>query len=346
MQVALGIATSHEYRIDQVEGLYQTFLHRVAEAEGLSGATRFLESGGKTEDLKALILASPEYFQKAGNSNPGFLERLYRDTLGRSPDAVGAAGFGRVLAEGDFLGQQQASRLSVAGTVVHSVEAHTGLVQGYYQQFLHRAAEPAGLVGWVTQLELGEPDEAVLSGIVGSQEYFQRLPPPPPPPGAPPNAVIAWNQILLQAIQRDSSTPPVASRAMAMVQGAVLDAVNAIQGSPGRFVHLTARPGTSGDAAVAAAAHQVLGYLYPAQQATLDAALATSLKQIPDGQSKTDGISLGQAAGDAMIALRAHDGFDKYVNYSPGSKPGDWQPTAPMYDNALLPQWAVLQPSP
>src|SRR5262249_11259687 len=65
---------------------------------------------------------------------------------------------------------------------------------------------------------------------------------------------------------------------------------------------------------------------------------------VADGQAKTDGIALGQAAGDALIALRAHDGFDTFVDYSPGNLPGDWQPTPPMYAEALLPQWATLQP--
>jgi hypothetical protein len=158
------------------------------------------------------------------------------------------------------------------------------------------------------------------------------------------NAVLTWNHVLLEAVRLDNSPPPVASRALAMVQGAVLDAVNALDGTPARFVTLTAPAGTSVDAAVAAAAHRVLSYLYPAQQASFDQSLATSLGPVADGPSKTDGIALGQAAGDALIALRAHDGFDQFVDYAPGSGPGVWQPTPPMYAEALLPQWATLQP--
>jgi hypothetical protein len=159
-----------------------------------------------------------------------------------------------------------------------------------------------------------------------------------------PNAVLVWNQNLLQAIQLDDSAPPVASRAMAMVQGAVLDAVNAIDGTPARFVHLAPAPDASPNAAVAGAAYRVLSYLYPAQQASLDQELTSALQNVPDGQARTDGLALGKAAGDGMIALRANDGSTNYVDYTPGSGPGVWQPTPPAYDNALLPQWATLQP--
>jgi hypothetical protein len=158
------------------------------------------------------------------------------------------------------------------------------------------------------------------------------------------NAVLVWNQALLNAIQADASDPLIASRAMAMVQAAVFDAVSAIEGTPGYGVQLTAPAGASANAAVASAAHTVLSYLYPAQQAAFDAQLASSLGQVPDGQSKTDGVALGQSAGNAIIALRANDGWNTFVDYVPGSGPGVWVPTAPMYMEALDPQWATVQP--
>src|SRR5262249_51584350 len=75
-----------------------------------------------------------------------------------------------------------------------------------------------------------------------------------------------------------------------------------------------------------------------------DALLATQLGQLPDGQSKTDGLTVGQAAGDAIIALRANDGALNFVDFTPGSAPGDWQPTPPAFAEALDPQWATRTP--
>src|SRR5207248_1416079 len=131
----------------------------------------------------------------------------------------------------------------------------------------------------------------------------------------------------------DASAPPVASRAMAMVQAAVLDAVNAIDGTPGYYVRLTAPAGSSADAAVASAAYHVLSYVYPGQQASLDTAFSDAMASIPDNLSRTNGLSVGQSAADAVIALRANDGSTDYVDYQPGAGPDAWQPTGPVFDN-------------
>jgi hypothetical protein len=158
------------------------------------------------------------------------------------------------------------------------------------------------------------------------------------------DVVLEWNQIALEAIRLDASKPPVASRGMAMVSLAMYDAINAIEGMPGYYVGLSAQPGTSPEAAAAAAAHRVLSYLYPGQQTLFDTQLAASLASIPDGAAKTNGIALGQSIADAIIAIRATDGWNDFIDYVPGNQPGKWQPTAPMFDVALLPQWADLTP--
>lgn len=158
------------------------------------------------------------------------------------------------------------------------------------------------------------------------------------------DVVLTWNQVLLEAIRLDATPPPMASRGMAMVSLAMYDTINAIEGTPGYYVSLSAQPGSSADAAVASAAHRVLSYLYPGQQAFFDTQLAASLALVPNGVGKTDGIALGQNIAGAIIAIRATDGWNDFIDYVPGNQPGDWQPTAPMFDVALLPQWADLTP--
>ena len=132
---------------------------------------------------------------------------------------------------------------------------------------------------------------------------------------------------------------------MAMVSSAMFDAVSAIEGTPGYSVRLTPPNGASTEAAAAGAAYRVLSYLYPAQQPIFDSTLAASLAQIDPGQSpRDDGETFGRSVGDAVVALRANDGSRDYVDYTPGSGPGVWQTTPPMYDEALLPQWATVTP--
>ncbi|MBM4005276.1 MAG: phosphatase PAP2 family protein, partial [Planctomycetes bacterium] len=156
--------------------------------------------------------------------------------------------------------------------------------------------------------------------------------------------VLVWNQILLEAIRLDATPPPIASRGMAMVQAAVVDVINSIEQKPSLYVALPAAAGASAEAGVIAAAHRVVSYLFPAQTAEFDARRTSSLLTIADGAAKTDGIALGEAIADAMIALRSGDGWDAFVPYLPGSEPGDWLPTAPMFAPALLPQWGDVQP--
>lgn len=165
-----------------------------------------------------------------------------------------------------------------------------------------------------------------------------------PPTGGQTDPVITWNQNALAAIRQDASDPNMASRALAMVQSAVYDAVNAAEQKPEHFVTIAAATDSSVQAAVNQAAHDVLAYLYPAQQATLDAELTSSLADVRDGQSKTDGITAGQQVAAAIIAMRAGDGWNNYVDYAPGSGPGVWVPTSPSYAQALEPQWATLTP--
>ncbi|MCK1485082.1 phosphatase PAP2 family protein [Bradyrhizobium sp. 193] len=158
------------------------------------------------------------------------------------------------------------------------------------------------------------------------------------------NAALAWNQITLDTIRADGATPIVASRTLAMESIAVLDVLAAIDGTPAIMVGLTAPANLSVDAAVAAAAHRALAYLYPGQAAALDQKLAADLADIPEGTDKAAGLSFGRAVADAVIALRDHDGWDAFVTYNTEGAPGQWVPTAPMFDVALGPQWGSLTP--
>ena len=66
-----------------------------------------------------------------------------------------------------------------------------------------------------------------------------------------------------------------------------------------------------------------------------------SLAAIPDGPAKDAGIAVGEAAASRHAPARANDGWDAVVPYTPGSDPGDWQPTPPAFAAALLPGWGL-----
>src|SRR5262245_48959722 len=142
--------------------------------------------------------------------------------------------------------------------------------------------------------------------------------------------VLRWNEVMLAAVRVAGQSPPVASRTGAIVQAAVYEAVNAIdQTHTPYLVNIPAPPWVSQEAAAAQASHDALVGLYPAQPPALDLQLRASLQGIADGAAKTWGISVGHAAAQIMLAVRAHDGADRVVPYTPGTEPGDWQPTPP-----------------
>ena len=158
--------------------------------------------------------------------------------------------------------------------------------------------------------------------------------------------VLTWNLNAVNALSNAATatppgaayTPPVASIRLAMTQGAVYDAVNAIDGGHEPYLAgLPAAPHTASKAAAAAtAAHHVLvGLTAPALaqpvKDSLDLLYATSLAAITDNQAKTDGISIGAAAAAAMLADRAGDGQFATFSFTPGTHVGEWRPELPAF---------------
>jgi hypothetical protein len=159
------------------------------------------------------------------------------------------------------------------------------------------------------------------------------------------DTVLQWNQVAVEATRVAKLSPPVQTRALAMVQGAVYDAVNGIEGDYKPYlVDRHAPSWASEEAAAAAAAHDVLVSLMPAQQTTLDAALNSSLAAVPDGKAEDAGVAYGKLVAERMLAERANDGSTDSVTYVPGTGPDDWQPTPPGFAAPLTPQWATLEP--
>src|SRR5215207_7263911 len=156
------------------------------------------------------------------------------------------------------------------------------------------------------------------------------------PAAAHADAVTQWNLNASNAIFTVAAQPPQLSVPhMAMVHGAVYDAVNAIDGGHEGYL-LTSRlasPFDSKEAAAAAAAHRVLLNIVPGQQAVLDAQYAASLAPVPDGSQKTRGIAVGEAAAAAMIAARTDDGRFGSFRFLIGTVPGAWRPVLPAFGN-------------
>jgi hypothetical protein len=144
------------------------------------------------------------------------------------------------------------------------------------------------------------------------------------------DVVLEWNEIAVKTmLTPPAATPFGQARFAAIVQLAVFEAVNAITRHYQPYLGtVTAPAGASADAAAVAAAHKVLRNYFSGSATALDAARATSLGAIPNGQAKTDGIATGEAAAAAMIARRLGDGSTPLTFKTPGPvAPGEWQTT-------------------
>jgi hypothetical protein len=138
------------------------------------------------------------------------------------------------------------------------------------------------------------------------------------------DVVLTWNEILVGTLA--GQNPLVSARVAAITHTAMFEAANAVTGEYKAYLGtITAPPGASPEAAVVAAGHSVLVHFFPAAASALDAFRNQSLAEIPDGQSKTDGLDFGLTAAGAMIALRATDGAAPPQFFMPtSSNPGDW----------------------
>jgi hypothetical protein len=161
------------------------------------------------------------------------------------------------------------------------------------------------------------------------------------------DAVTDWNGIASTAIVTNAGQPPpVSALSFAMVQGAVYDAVNAIdRGYQPYLVQPDANPTDSKEAAAATAAFCVLvGFpdfpgLFPAQLPTLQPQYDAYIANLPDNPpgSRAAGVTIGETTARAMLEARLNDGrFGPPTQLYPPA-PGIWRPTPPNFANDPAP---------
>lgn len=172
------------------------------------------------------------------------------------------------------------------------------------------------------------------------------------------DAVTDWNATA-GAVAPRFGGPQQQSRAMAIVQISVHDALNSIDPRYHSYAIVSpASAGASPDAAVAAAARgTLLGLLDKVADsplkteaiATVNNAYSAAIAAIPDGSAKNQGIATGMGAAGAILALRESDGSaTPHLPYTLAPAPGVYQPTPnPEFPAAITPSfagWALVTP--
>jgi N-acetylmuramoyl-L-alanine amidase/Domain of unknown function (DUF4214) len=166
--VANAITSSAEYRSKLITGSYGHYLGRTPDPGGLASWLAAMGRGMTIAQMESGFIASPEYYAKAGSTYAGWVTKLYADVLGRTAAPSEVAGWTATLGRGTPRGQ-------VAMGFLLSTEHLTTVVNGYYQHLLARGIDPSGQRTWVGILQAGGRDEAIIGGIIASNEYYARV---------------------------------------------------------------------------------------------------------------------------------------------------------------------------
>jgi hypothetical protein len=144
--------------------------------------------------------------------------------------------------------------------------------------------------------------------------------------------ILDWNKNTLATAATAKIAPAVTNLYMAMVHGAMYDAVVSIAGGYTPYLGaVDADAGASKVAAAATAAHDVLAASFPDQAADLQALLDASLATVADGASRDAGVAVGAAAAAAMLAERTGDGRGAEYPLTWGDGPGEYRPSPPEF---------------
>ncbi|WP_024286025.1 DUF4214 domain-containing protein [Cellulomonas sp. KRMCY2] len=165
--MANSITYSTEYRARLIGASYARYLNRGPDAVGLSTWLAAMKNGWTISQMESGFIASPEYYAKAGSTDAGWVAALYTDVLGRAAGANEITYWTGRLADG-------AGRVPVAMGFLLSTERLRTVVDEHYQHLLGRGIDPSGQSTWVGILQAGGRDEAIIGGIIASDEYWSR----------------------------------------------------------------------------------------------------------------------------------------------------------------------------
>jgi hypothetical protein len=165
LQVVQGIRNSPEHFTQEITAFYQTLLLRAPDPAGLQNWVQQLEGGLREEQIAFDFLNSPEYLSQGDKH---FVDAMYTSLLGRTFDSAGEASWLNQLSTGSQTHQQ------VITDFLYSTESLSRLTEGYYEVFLQRQADSAGLNGWVANLQQGTPFLTTGQLFLASDELYNR----------------------------------------------------------------------------------------------------------------------------------------------------------------------------
>ncbi|MGC9457622.1 MAG: DUF4214 domain-containing protein [Halothiobacillaceae bacterium] len=174
--VVLSFFLSAEFQaaIAPVVRLYYAYFNRIPDQDGLIYWLDQQASGTALETISQIFATSQEFVGTYGNlSDTQFVNLVYQNVLGRTPDAEGL---------NYWVGQLQ-SGMSRGALMVGFSESAEYQARSYnqvqvtmiYQGMLRRVPDQAGFDYWVQALNAGDSALALITSFLGSSEYLARF---------------------------------------------------------------------------------------------------------------------------------------------------------------------------
>ncbi|HMJ76459.1 MAG TPA: DUF4214 domain-containing protein [Iamia sp.] len=157
------LSLSSEYVTALVQRFYVDTLGRPGDPTGVAFWVDQLRTGRKTvAEVAGSFYASPEYFDRAGGTNPAWITDLYDVFFERPPSSGDLMYWTTRIA--------QRGRTGVAVDLFQSLESRRQRVDRLYRDLLGRHGDPGGLAYWAGRIT-AEGDLALAVNLAASAEY-------------------------------------------------------------------------------------------------------------------------------------------------------------------------------
>lgn len=166
LPLAEALVHSDEYFANLVRHDYEQALGRAPDAAGLAYWTAALRAGLNDDRFAAELLASPEFYAKAGGDDRDWIQALFETALGRAPDAAGADYWNSQLAAG-------AGRFDVAFAFAAGTEQAQQQVADDFERYLDSAPDEQTAAYFAEQLASGLTNEELVAHLIGGSDYFK-----------------------------------------------------------------------------------------------------------------------------------------------------------------------------
>ncbi|MDF9794949.1 hypothetical protein OKW21_000212 [Catalinimonas alkaloidigena] len=146
------------------------------------------------------------------------------------------------------------------------------------------------------------------------------------------------------ANEHDNFYSFIGVRALTMVHLAIHDALNVVQSRYETYAFHEKHPDADPLTAATEAVRNILLELYPQRSDTIKLVCDEWVSSVAASEEKARSISLGKKIADTYIRLREGDGHEKQGDYTPMTKPGDYQYTPGWNEWVLKPDFDYARP--